>query len=119
MVVMVGAALVVKEGAADMVVMVGAALVVKVGAADMVVMVGAALVVKVGAAAIVVTAGAKACGAATTWGAATLMVVVPENPLPPRFMVDMTGAAAIVVGILAKADISTRVLLRIAVWQNR
>jgi hypothetical protein len=39
-------------------------------------------------------------------------------PLPPRFMVDMTGAAAIVVGILAKADISRQVLLRIAVWQN-
>jgi hypothetical protein len=90
---------------------------VMVGAADMVVMAGAAMVVKVGAAAIVVTAGAKACGAATTWGAAT--VVVPKNPLPPRFMVDMIGAAAIVVGILAKADISTRVLLRIDVWQNR
>jgi hypothetical protein len=42
-----------------------------------------------------------------------MVVVPPKNPLPARFMVDMTGAAAIVVGIALldpNADISLVIL---------
>jgi hypothetical protein len=90
------------------------------GAADIVVMAGAAIVVKAGAAAMVVTAGANAWGPARIWGAAAPMVVVPKNPPPARFMVDMTGAEAIRdVDLVENDDISPVILYWIAVRQSR